>query len=209
MADPQQHAWPSFSESYTDEFGQVDREVYEAAGLSWPKAVPLADSALKDVARGLELMLKAAAIVTRVRRESPDRIDNLRAYVFVTFKHLVLAELEKENGHRVKDREYHDSIPAGEPSRVDVERKILIQQLESRMDDWGRKVFHLLTLGHTYEEIGPVVGMSGHAVGKRFREQVNRIRTEIEAETLPTPPEADESAISRDTGTSRPPRKNI
>lgn len=201
MTGPHRHAWPPFSESYTDEFGQVDREVYEAAGRSWPKATSLADSALRDVARGLELMLKAAAIVTRVWRESPDRIDNLRAYVFVTYKHLVLAELEKENGHRLKDKEYHDLLPDHARSGVDVEQKILIQQLESRMDDWGRKVFQLLTLGHTYEEIGPMVGMNGHAVGKRFREQVRRLRAEIEAESTVAHRAGEESATPREPGT--------
>jgi DNA-directed RNA polymerase specialized sigma24 family protein len=208
MTGAYRHDWPSFSESYTDEFGQVDREVYEAAGSSWPRAAALADSALRDAARGLELMQKAVALVTRVRRESPGHISNLPGYVFVTFRRLILAELESDNGHRLKQREYHDLIAADGAHGVDLETKILLQQLEARMDDWARKVFHLLTLGHTYEEIGPVLGTSAHAAGKRFREQLNRLRAEIEAESRAARAGA-RVAAPRDPDAAERARKNI
>jgi DNA-directed RNA polymerase specialized sigma24 family protein len=177
--------WPQLDAAYTDEFGQVEAEVYRAAGDLWPLAETYSIRVLQDSQSGQRLLLKAVAVVSRVYRERPGQISNLEAYVYQTFKHLVLAQLEKENGHRRLETENHHQLaPPVDSASANPDRKILVQQIMRRMDTWMREVFELLVLGHTFEEIGPKYNQSAHALRTRFSKALNKLTKKIEAETL-------------------------
>jgi DNA-directed RNA polymerase specialized sigma24 family protein len=176
--------WPPLETGYTDEFGPIDAEAYQVAGHLWRQAESFARSKLGDEANGLRLLLKAAAQVSRLRAQQPDQITNLTAYLQQTYKRLVLAELEKENGHRQREEELARELSSllCSPSE-ELDRKILIQQLVRRMDEWTRQVFEWLALGHSFEEIGRALGRSPHATRNKYHERLKRLMQQIAAET--------------------------
>lgn len=175
--------WPPLESSYTDEFGPMDPEIYKAAGEIWTGwGEKFALKTLRDEHAGMPLMLKSVAEVSRVRAAKIDHIGNLKAYLSITYKRLVLERLEKENGHRRRDRQMLDlSSPAS--SEADLDRKILVQQLIRRMDPWTRRVFELLALGYSNEEIGFSLGMQANAVRSRYHKSIVRLKKQIEAES--------------------------
>src|SRR5215475_14706445 len=109
-------SWPSLDEGYTDEFGVICPEVYRAAGELWPQAEGFVHSKLRDRPAGMQLMLKATAAVSRKRREQPDQIRDLKAYLWTTFKRLVSDELEKENRYQPLEPEQQPTNEFHAPS---------------------------------------------------------------------------------------------
>lgn len=182
MSKPTHTALPPLEAAYTDEFGRIEPDVYSAASAIWQRCEQYALATLGDAPAGLRLLLKSAAIATR-RHALPDAyIANLPAYLFQTYKHLVLAELEKENGHRQRETERHTEIEALSVSLAeDVDRKILIQQIMQRMDDWMRGVFELRMLGHSFEEIGKLRGQNAHALRTKFNKHFKRLTKQIQS----------------------------
>ena len=176
--------WPQLETAYTDEFGHIEPEVYKAAGSLWSRAEKYALSTLGDAATGLRLMIRAVALVSRKHTAPQEPIANLRAYLFQTYKHLVLAELEKENGHRQRETEMQAEM-ASMPSTVaaDLDRKILLEQITRRMDEWMREVFELLILGYSFEEIGQSRGKDGHGIRTKFNKQLHQLTEQLKAET--------------------------
>ena len=64
--------------SFTDEFGEIDRDVYAAADALWPQAERYALQTIRDAAAGQRLLMKACALITRRRNEMAGEIANLR-----------------------------------------------------------------------------------------------------------------------------------
>jgi hypothetical protein len=168
--------WPPIDTVYSDECGQVDPEVYSAAGAVWPRAEQLALSVLHDQAAGLGLMVKAVAIVSRRRRAADCCITNLRSYVFQVYKHLVLAELKKQNRRRELETLWEDRIVPLHQNVDDLDRRILLEELCARMDKWTRNVFELRVLGYNFESIGESLGMGANHVRSEFSKRLARLR---------------------------------
>lgn len=174
--------WPLLDTSYTDEFGEIDPGVYAIAGRLWGQGERYARSTLGDASTGLRLMLRAVAIVSRKQATPGSLIANLSAYLFQTYKHLVLAELEKENGHRQRETERRAEVASLSVSLAeDVDRKILVQQIMGRMDAWMRETFELLTLGHTFEEIAKLRGSNAQVLRTKFSRHLKRLIKQIRA----------------------------
>jgi DNA-directed RNA polymerase specialized sigma24 family protein len=168
--------WPPIDSVYTDECGQVDPEVYSAAGVVWPRAEQLALSVFHDQAVGLGLMVKAVGIVSRRRRAADCCISNLRSYVFQVYKHLVLAELRKQNRRRALDTLWGDRIMPVLQKDDDIDRRILLEELCRRMDSWTRRVYELRVLGYTFDTIGESLGMGANHVRSEFSKRLARLR---------------------------------
>jgi RNA polymerase sigma factor (sigma-70 family) len=185
MSRPVQTFWPPLDIAYADEFGQIDPVVYEVARQLWRQAEQFALSTVGDAPAGLRLMLKAVALVSRVRSAQPNQIENLTAYLFQTYKRLILAELKKERGRQqhLAEREVEDFL-LPETDAVEVERQILLEQLMQRMDSWTREVFELLVLGYSFAELGKKSGMSGERIRKKFDKRVERLIKQVKAETM-------------------------
>jgi hypothetical protein len=97
--------WGTLEIGYRDEFGSIATDVYAAAGRVWGRARDYAARVLHDFddARARTMPLRAAAQVTRARDEKSREISALDAYLFQTFRRVVLAELEKDdNRHRLE-----------------------------------------------------------------------------------------------------------
>lgn len=173
--------FPLIDNAYDDEFGRVDPEVYFAAKTIWPHAEHLAVKLLQDSHRGLELMLEAVARVSRFRAQNNGRVTNLNSYLYRSFKNLLLADLEQENNRRkiLRNRQREDEIRFDHNEEERINRKILINELRLRMDDWTRDVFDLLRLGYKYEELVPDYGTAANVIRSKFSKKTTALAATI------------------------------
>lgn len=173
----------TIEQTYTDEFGEIDPETLAAAGQIWPQAEKLAISILHDEQAGRVLMSKACARVTRKRADDPAAIENLPAYLFQTWRHLLLREQEKENGHRQREAEMAKSrLPAPDSDASDLNRKILFQQIYKHMDKQTRRIYHYIELGHTFPEIGKKLGRNPDVLRATFHKQIKKLKKQFASE---------------------------
>jgi DNA-directed RNA polymerase specialized sigma24 family protein len=171
---------PEFATGYQDEWGAVAPEVYQAAESLREQAEGYARAALGAEADGRTLLAKAAASVTRALEDRHEQIANLEAYLFQAYRRLVLAEAEKERARaRILAERAGDASQNGHDAPAELDQSILIEQLRRRMNQRTRMVFDLLALGHTFEEIGLILGKSSRAVRNNYYEQVARLKQEI------------------------------
>ena len=171
---------PEIATAYQDEWGAVAPEVYQAAESLREQAESYARMALGAEADGLTLLAKAAATVTRALEDRHEQIASLEAYLFQTYKHMVLAEAEKARAReRILAERAGNASQNGHDASAELEQYILIEQLRKRMNQRTRMVFDLLALGHTFEEIGSMMGMSSRAVRNNYYDQVARLKQEI------------------------------
>src|SRR5882724_8662816 len=114
-------------------------------------------------------MIKSAALVTQAWNKNTIKIRNLGAYLFQAYKRLLLAELEKINGHRQSEGELEARQELDlRDFTEDLDRKILILQIKSRMDPWTLNVFQYRSLGYNFKEIGSFLGQKEHTVQQAF-----------------------------------------
>jgi hypothetical protein len=170
--------WPSLDEGYTDEFGDICPEVYHVAGELWPQAESLINSKLHDRPAGRRLMLKAAAAVSRKREEQPDQIRDLKAYLWITFKHNIYEEVEKENRYQPLEPEQQPKNDSHIPSEA-LNDQILIKELMAQMDSWTRTVFQLRVLGYQFEDIAQMLKMRPNLLRSKFHKEVKKLSRKI------------------------------
>ena len=168
---------------YVDEWGVVAPEVHQAAVALREQAENYARVILHNEATGITLLAKASAIVTRTLTDHPGCVTNLTAYLYQTFKREVLAELDKEKSHeRILSERVGEMLSEKHDDSVEMDQYILIQELRRRMNPRTRLVFDLLSLGHSFEDIGVIQGRSGRAVRNNYYEQVARLKRELKDE---------------------------
>jgi DNA-directed RNA polymerase specialized sigma24 family protein len=175
-------SWPDLDEGYTDEFGVIAPEVYQAAGELWPQARQQALNTLGDEQIGHTLLLKAAAQVTQQWREHPAEIANLKAYLFQTFKRLLWAACKRELRRHAQSGPLQEELPATLSDTAEqIDNYLTIQQVMQKMDTWTREVFELLKLGHTYEEIAAMRGTRAVLVRVKFHKRIKTLRDRFQA----------------------------
>ena len=179
--------WPDLESSYVDEFGRIDRAVYEIARQVWPAVVPAIRRTLRDLHAGQRVMIKAAALVSRKLNEDPEKLTNLHGYLYRTFIRLLNEEFEKEGKHA----EFNRAVLAkneleAQQSDAAIFEKILISQLLSRADAKTRIMFRLLLLGHTFEDIARQQNTQSNHLRSEWSKELRRLAALIEAETRET-----------------------
>jgi len=166
--------------AYVDEWGAIAPEVHRAAMALRNQAESFARLTLHNEDAGHTLLAKAAAIVTRALDEHPGTITNLPAYLFKTYKRQVLAELEKEKSReRILVEHGAGTSQNGQNAYVELDHQILIHELRRLMDERTREVFDLLVLGHSFEEIGLILGKSSRAVRNNYYDHLDRLKKEL------------------------------
>jgi DNA-directed RNA polymerase specialized sigma24 family protein len=166
--------------AYLDEWGAVAPEVYQAAVSLRKQAETYARATLGAEDAGSNFLAKAAATVTRALIDRHEPITNLQGYLFQTYKRLVMAELEKERAHeRILAERANEASQNRHNVSAELDQYILIEQLRMRMNQRTRLVFDLLILGHTFEEIGLMLGKSSRAVRNNYYEQIARLKQEV------------------------------
>jgi DNA-directed RNA polymerase specialized sigma24 family protein len=176
--------WPEIASGYVDEFGQIQVEVYVAAGAIWEKAKRFAQSTIQDTHAGSRLLIRAAAIVSMKRSGSDTQIDELQGYLFQTYKNLVLDELRKENRRKRIQTDLRMELESLSLNLAeDIDRKILIEQLIRHMDPWLRRVFEWRCLDIDFDQIAQALGEKTHAVRTKYSKKVSRLIKEINQQT--------------------------
>jgi DNA-directed RNA polymerase specialized sigma24 family protein len=170
--------WPSLDEGYTDEFGEICPEVYQAAGELWPQAESFINSRLHDAAAGMRLMFKAAAAVSRKLQEQPEQIRDIKAYLWTSFKHEIHEAAEKENRYQPLEPEQQPENGAYTQSEA-LNDQILIEEVIAHMDEWTRKVFELRVLGYQFEDIGQMLEMRPNLLRSKFHKEIKKLSNKL------------------------------
>lgn len=176
MADSLRNNWPSLDAPYVDEFGCIDKDIHETAGDIWRWAAPYAIATLGDEASGHLLLKKVCAKITEKRAVGAIQIVNLRAYIQTAFKHEVLAQLKR---HR--SVELDPSAESATEYDLDIDQKILVEQILARMNSEDRRITELLILGYSFEEIAKKDGTHSNVIRSRHSKLLKRIKRELNA----------------------------
>jgi hypothetical protein len=160
-------------EGYKDEFGPIDPMVYLAAREIWRRAVRFGEFALHDRGLVFNLMMKAAADVSRLTLEGR-RIQYLKGYLRKTFERLVVEEREK-------------TLPRSEPLTIapeavaniidDLHRKILVRELFTNLSNYDRTLLWYWMTGLSDKETASRLGRTQRAVQKQRERLIARLKT--------------------------------
>jgi hypothetical protein len=174
---------------------QIDPAVHAAAETVFPRALEYGTNLLGDTAVVANTLEEVAATVSQLiaRRDPPGEpapIRNLPGYVFRAFVREV---------NRLKNKELAvlDAAIAGQtlaqrladPSRQ-LEMKVLVDECLAQFDFTERDMCWRRLEGFTWDEIGPVHGLSGHAAEVRFRNAVRAVKAKLARSRKPLPPTA-------------------
>lgn len=179
---PPRISWPRIQEPYLDEVGPVDPNVYALGGEVWPLAEPMIARTTKDPDSAQRLMMKAIAKVSRVCEEKSEPITNIKAYLLITFRRLLMEEFLKQTGHAERNAQ----IEIGgsfERSESDIAKTILVHEILERADAWTREVLELMVLGHSFSEIAKIYGMESNHVRSNWHKRMNKLKKQIRRET--------------------------
>ena len=172
MADSLQTLWPSLDAPYIDEFGCIDKDIHQAAGEIWRWAAAYAIGTLGDEASGQLALKKVCARITAKRGAGAIQIGNLNAYIQTAFKHEVLAQLKHK-------RNVDLSTEPSTDYDLDIDQRILVEQILARMDQEDRRITELLILGYSFEEIAKKDGKRSNVIRSRHSKLLKRIREEL------------------------------
>ena len=174
MADSLQISWPSLDAAYVDEFGCIDKDIHEAAGEIWHWAAAYALGTLGDEASGQLALKKVCAKITERRAAGAIQIVKLKAYIQTAFKHEVLGQLK-----RVRSANVDLSVEPVTDYDLDIDQKILVEQILARMNPEDRRVSELLILGYSFEEIAQRDGTQSNVIRSRHSKLLKRIKREL------------------------------
>ena len=171
---------------------QIDPAVLAAAETVFPRALEYGTSLLGDPAVVANTLEEVAATVSQLiaRRDPPGEpapIRNLPGYVFRAF-------VRQVNRLKSKELAVLDAAIAGQtlaqrladPSRQ-LEMKILVDECLAQFDFTERDMCWRRLEGFTWDEIGPVHGLSGHAAEVRFRNAVRAVKAKLARSRKPLP----------------------
>jgi hypothetical protein len=172
--------WGVLESEYVDEFGPVAPALYEAAGRIWRRSLTYAARSLPgtDQASTRTLLIKAAAQVTGSTTWRDRQVNDLDGYLFQTFRHLVLAELEKANNRLRLETEARLDAEWVDQSN-NVERRILLGELVAAMDGWTRAVFMWLSLDYTFNEIAGHLDMDPRVVRNKYKRRLAALMKQV------------------------------
>jgi len=157
----------------------ISLPVLDAAEEIALRAVEHAEQMLFDPAIAATLLEEAAAAVSRVlqsrRALHTDRVRDLPSYLFRAFIRRVnrakKQQLIEEAGLVSRLME----VPRSINPKVDLELKILIDELLTRCNPRTRDMFYRRMEGFSWKEIGDSYGISGHAAESSFGQAIQRL----------------------------------
>src|SRR6266478_2592748 len=171
---------------------RIDSAVLAAAESVFPRALEYGTNLLCDSAVVTNTLEEVAATVSQLiaRRDPPGEpapIRNLPGYVFRAF-------VRQVNRLKSKELAVLDAAIAGQtlaqrladPSRQ-LEMKVLVDECLTKFDFTERDMCWRRLEGFTWDEIGPVHGLSGHAAEVRFRNAVRAVKAKLARSRKPLP----------------------
>src|SRR5438309_11756584 len=183
----------SFRLNSVDRHGRrIDPAVLAAAESVFPRALEYGTNLLGDSAVVTNTLEEVAATVSQLiaRRDPPGEpapIRNLQGYVFRAF-------VRQVNRLKSKELAVLDAAIAGQtlaqrladPSRQ-LEMKVLVDECLAKFDFTESDMCWRRLDGFTWDEIGPVHGLSGHAAQVRFRNAVQAVKAILARSSKPLP----------------------
>jgi len=166
--------WPAIGSCYKDEYGPIDLNVYDAARSISRAAEDFGEFVLKDRAAAFDLLHKAAAKVTAHISSGRQEIQNIQAYLFRTYKRLVAHELHKRIRHEQPLSDSDDALIV--EIVADLERKIMLREIFSRINEDERTLALCLMFGYSYKEIAEALGTTEVAL----RQRISRFRRKLD-----------------------------
>src|SRR6266481_9718707 len=183
----------SFRLNSVDGHGRrIDPAVLAAAESVFPRALEYGTNLLGDSAVVTNTLEEVAATVSQLiaRRDPPGEpapIRNLQGYVFRAF-------VRQVNRLKSKELAVLEAAIAGQtlaqsladPARQ-LEMKILVDECLAQFDFKERDMCLRRLEGFTWDEIGPVHGLSGHAAEVRLRNAVRAVKAKLARSRKPLP----------------------
>jgi hypothetical protein len=166
--------------TYSDEYGEINAEVFREAQNVWRYGRLLSLKILGDEQKGQILLMQAAARVSKKVSEENLSITYLRAYLFTTFRRLVSAEAKKEFRHRVLEEKYFECLEelfrhTGISEEEKICQRILIKEIEARMDDWTRRVSRYRELGYEFKDLVSHLGMAENVIRAKYSRNLKNL----------------------------------
>lgn len=134
-------------------------EVYNVARSLLPAAKSYAkrysqNYAGGDSAEAEDILMEATHKVIENLQNKSTNIDNLPAYLFGTYKYLLLARFKRSHREQSLNDEQLETITSGNTDIYqELEQKILIEEIAARFDPRARFIFDHLVRDYSYEEI--------------------------------------------------------
>lgn len=174
---------------------QIVPTVLAAAETVFPRALEYGTNLLGDPAVVANTLEEVAAAVSQLiaRRDPPAEpapIRNLPGYVFRAFVRHVNRLKSKELavlGAAVEGQTLAQKL--ADPSRQ-LEMKILVDECLAQFDFTDRDMCWRRLEGFTWDEIGPLHGLSGHAAEVKFRNAVRAVKAKLARSRKPLLPTA-------------------
>ena len=162
------------------------QEVYEVARSLRPAAESFARRYNLDVMSVEELLMEAADKVLIVKELRPHTIENLPAYLFTAYKHLLVPFARKTKKEQpLSDAEFE--LPNRYDVAEEIERTILIDEIARNMDAQSQFIFHHRLLGYSYKEIAELyseefgVRTQDNVLRSKYNKTISRLLTELTA----------------------------
>jgi DNA-directed RNA polymerase specialized sigma24 family protein len=177
--------WPPLSDAYQDVFGEIELDVYNAAGAIWQRGRGFARSQGIDDGISHTAMIRAVAKVSRRQKGSDPYIKTpgaLKAYLFTAFRRCLLDEIKDKKtsaGASLEDLEAVADESSSDSLAIKVEKKILLEEIVRHMDDKTRSIYERLILGYSFEEIAETMGTQSNVLRSKFSKKVRRIASEF------------------------------
>jgi DNA-directed RNA polymerase specialized sigma24 family protein len=174
---------PPYDSDFTRKYGWIDLEVYEIGQSIWPFAKRY--GVMLDENHALDLMLRAIASVSKAKQSTA--IKSLRKYLLTSYKHLVYRAVSKESHQPEISMEDLQQDSLAVDALAVLERKILVQQVATRMDYSMRFIFEHLVLGFSFSEIAALdeirkKGWSAHYLRTLFARKMKELTKQIRDE---------------------------
>jgi hypothetical protein len=165
--------------SPVDRLGRsISPPVLHAAEEIARRALEHADQLLIDPAIATTLLEEAAAAVSRVlqsRRVSPDYVRDVPSYLFMAFIRRANRAKKRQLVQQTGLVTYVRQLPRSISPKVDLDLKILIDELLKGCDSKTRDMFYRRTHGFSWREIGNSYGISAHAAESSFGHAIRNL----------------------------------
>ena len=150
---------------------QKASDVYKAARALLPAAKSFSKKRGLDPALAEDFMMEAAYKVVNRKHQEKVKIENLPAYLFTSFKRVVLEEIQKRQRYADLTDEQFESLSDQSATFATIEREILKEEIVRHLNAEARFIFDRLALGYSYKEISE---MFSDEFGSSIQENVLR-----------------------------------
>ena len=180
------HKWPPLTSGYQDVFGEIDLDVYNAAGEIWQQGRAFARANGIDDAVTHTAMIRAVAKVSRrLERPAPNlKTPGARkAYLFTAFRRCLFDETQKKENINTSTPEDVEGLADDEGLADQIERKILLEEIVRHMDVDTRYVYERLILGYSFEEVAETMGIQANRLRSAYSKRIKKIAAEFANES--------------------------